>query len=790
MRHRRVLCLTLLLLQTIFLLPPLIAQQESALPQRVTTKNKWPGPIAAHTAVAGFWRTDHTFASELHLKNNLEVSSIEVSPVLRMGDGTQFPLHPIVLEPSGVAVVDINHELAALPAELQAHRSEYGIVDVRYSWHWEGAITAEVQSVDANRSLSYTSSLYPEAQATIKPQVIEGLWWRLNEKTGAFLRVTNTTVSPQKVNLAVLGARPTSSSKSKHVSLAPGETRMLDLSDLMRQISGGSGGLRLTFTAPLGGIVADGGMEDAAEGFSATLNLTPTREPRRPKPETMVRMASVGVMLGKPDPSDQFPQQIRFHPYTYLRNVSTAKRMISVGANYMYGTNARSVHLADLVLEPGSSSKVDVEAALTALKLHPAIGYINLTYTFQGRPTDLLIASGSLDGAGTYVFEVGAAFTATSMAKSICYWNSGNGMDTMLTIWNHGLRDEDLVLTFNHAQGSYKYPIHLKAQASEMLSMRDLIARSKPDADGNTLPPNVEEGSALLSGVKDEIEPMDATISVSGFDVNHATCFQRCYNCTGYLINFTFSSLPFDIQPNQSVQVHSFATISGGAQYDFTSRSDWSSSQTGVATIGTGSSSPGLVNAVSGGTTTITAYSSAMYPLAGQYCSTTNPCGSDNMDFIGGEGGGTVGVPSALLVTADSTATLNCSSYSSIRTITYSILDQTGRPMSSVVSIRENVPTTVSSCNNTLVSNGAQCLLNTAYQPGGLSNFDDALSAGCPAANVTTPCGFTFQNQQWQWCQPNGTQSVMGTIGKDTVNNDLITVDGNSIGLTGVTFHP
>jgi hypothetical protein len=104
-----------------------------ALPQRMTTNNKWPDPIAAHTAVGGFWRTDHTFASELHLKNNLEVNSIEVLPVLRMADGTQFSLHPIVLEPSGVAVVDINHELAALPRELEAHRSEYGVVDVRYS---------------------------------------------------------------------------------------------------------------------------------------------------------------------------------------------------------------------------------------------------------------------------------------------------------------------------------------------------------------------------------------------------------------------------------------------------------------------------------------------------------------------------------------------------------------------------------------------------------------------------------------------------------------------------------
>lgn len=240
-------------------------------------------------------------------------------------------------------------------------------MDVRYSWHWEGAITAEVQSVDSNRSLSYTSSLYPEAASTIKPQLIEGLWWRINEKTGAFLRVTNITASPQRVKLAVLGSSPVSTSKNKRISLAPWQTRLLDLSDLLRQMPGDAGGVRLSFTGPQGAVIADGGLEDAAEGFSANLNLTPNRETRRPRPEMMVRMASVGVMLGKPDPSDQFPEQVRFHPYTYIRNVSAAKRTISVGANYMYGASARSVHLADLVLQPGSSSKVDVEAALTAL---------------------------------------------------------------------------------------------------------------------------------------------------------------------------------------------------------------------------------------------------------------------------------------------------------------------------------------------------------------------------------------------------------------------------------------
>jgi hypothetical protein len=106
--------------------------------------------------------------------------------------------------------------------------------------------------------------------------------------------------------------------------------------------------------------------------------------------------------------------------------------------------------------------------------------------------------------------------------------------------------------------------------------------------------------------------------------------------------------------------------------------------------------------------------------------------------------------------------------------------------------LRENVPTNVvSSCNNQVVHTGATCTQNTIYEPGLMGEFTDVLFPGCPSSSSVTPCGFTFSNQQWQWCPSTGSPSSIGTIGPVNAENTLIDIDGNILGFTaGTTFGP
>ncbi len=99
------------------------------------------------------------------------------------------------------------------------------------------------------------------------------------------------------------------------------------------------------------------------------------------------------------------------------------------------------------------------------------------------------------------------------------------------------------------------------------------------------------------------------------------------------------------------------------------------------------------------------------------------------------------------------------------------------------------MPVTTTTCTIGNVTTGSTCTLNSEYYPGNTNQFNDYLIA-CPNAASLVPCGFTFANQQWETCTPSGGKSSIGTVGKVTVMNNAVTVNGNSTALpNGTTFH-
>jgi hypothetical protein len=55
--------------------------------------------------------TDGSMRSRIHITNNLVISSLSVTPVLWLANGTRLPLPPIDLQPSGTAIVSVNQAL-------------------------------------------------------------------------------------------------------------------------------------------------------------------------------------------------------------------------------------------------------------------------------------------------------------------------------------------------------------------------------------------------------------------------------------------------------------------------------------------------------------------------------------------------------------------------------------------------------------------------------------------------------------------------------------------------------
>ena len=596
-----------LLFISLLLLPAALtsAQEPEQLP-RATPFTGYHRPLQVRQLVGGFWRLDHTFASTLTIKNGVETSPIEVTPELVLANGTSHVLPPVTLQPAGVVSLDINKELAIAGLVAASPDSDHGTINLKYSWHWDGAMMAQLPNIDSDRSINYSSGLSAGVQdPTPKDQLIEGLWWRRTAQTGGFLRLTNASSLPLTVSTSFFGDDP-QTSIGQTVTLAAQQTSVIDLKKIFDQVPGTpqQGGLRVCYRGPVNGLIADGGLEDADIGFSAYLNLGTalTESDTSAPPAAAISLASVGVVFGHRHPDMMFPGPVIFHPYLVVRNTTAAVRTITLSANDMYGEIAETAVLSNITLAPNANQTVDADGLIQRLNLKPLISYVNLTYAFSGQVSDVLISAGSIDGAGTYVFETPPLPSVRSMARTICYWQHGDGVDTKFTVWNHGGSAEDLVLTLYFDGGSYKLPIHLAAKASVMLDMEGILARQTPDADGATIPANVVEGSAKLSGSRGEAQHINATVDAASYNPAKATCQRVCVSCglSGYA-EALGNPDPVGFAVGATQQLTAIGQAPGGTQYNIAGSVSWASKNTAVSTVSTG----GMATAGSVGATSV-----------------------------------------------------------------------------------------------------------------------------------------------------------------------------------------
>jgi len=604
-------------------LPPLVAQAKRPLPERVSVRH-WTSPVKPVQLIGGFWRVDHTFESELQISNRLVTDSITVRPILILDDGTSFPLETVVLEPSGTTIVNLNRAFNALPAAMSASHHPYGTVNLSYDWHWDSAISAEVQNIDSRRSLSYVSGLRRRPDPVVTDQTIHGLWWKKTKSTTAFFRLTNVTSSAIKVQFSITD-RNNQPIGSDSVVVGPSRTVLHDVRSVLSAESGATGGLDIFYTGHVRGLIVDGGLEDANNGFSASLPLrqapTATASAKLPK---QVMLASTGIMIGQPGPGQMFPSQVYFRPWLKLRNVSSSAKDVTVTGTYMLGFKPVTVPITQLTVNSLASSDVDVESMIHALNLPPQVMEVNLAISFLGYSSDLVVSSGSVDDAGSFVFEVPPAAVGLGGSKHICLWKADGEVDTMVSVWNHDSQPQDLSLIVHYSGGSYTYPIHLDAQSSSTVDLFDILHSGKPDAHGNTIPSGIESGSASLEGAAGEVEEINVTLTAASYDVGHATCVTRCLSCNGFA-DFGILPLPWDSPLLQSLQLYGYGHHASGNQYDLTARTTWSSNNTNVANVANGTSA-GLMSPVSPGSAVINGTTDNL-PLAGQICDQPPDCG-------------------------------------------------------------------------------------------------------------------------------------------------------------------
>jgi hypothetical protein len=585
--------------------PKVLAPHKPVAP-RLPRHREWDPPTVAQSATGGLWMIDANFKSTLYLGSMLKWDPLTVTPVLHLSNGAQYTLPPVTLEPSGTAAININQALA--DQALAPYATLYGYMEVQYQWGWD-AICGTVWNVDTLHSLIFIDTLRPspteeaspaqDANAgPVPPQLLEGMWWKQESNVTGFVALSNVNAKPITASVQVLdGANQELGNHT--VTISPHGTKMVELNELL-SASTSMGGLVVTWTGREGELMISASLKDAAAGYSARL-------PLGPRPAATAKMSQnsyseLGLMSGLADPMMNFPSGTMFTPYSVLRNVSDQPISVTPTLWWMQGGAAHSAQLATWTATPHQTQTLDVLGLMPSAGLKNFNGSVNLVLDTKGPQGALLLSSGSVDQKYTYVFEVMPRGIAQSASKGLPYWSTGNGNDTMITVWNPADEAQDFIFTLFYTAGHYGYPIHLDPRATQSFNISEIIHSRIPDAEGNLIPLSVQAGSAEISGSLGENQDILVAIDGGIYNVQKATCGGwYCTTCNGE-VSASVSDNPFTVAVGANKQETFEYQYNTGTQYDVTTSSSWSSANTSVATV-----SSGLTQAVGAGAVTISA---------------------------------------------------------------------------------------------------------------------------------------------------------------------------------------
>lgn len=533
-----------------------------------------------------------------------------VTPVLYLSNGVKYKLPDVNLEPSGTAVVDLNAALESLGIASYATLSGY--VEVDYSWPWD-PLCATLRNLDTSHSLIFHYPLrstklvqlpdQPAPTAGRRTNVVEGMWWKQESNVTGFVSIANVAAGSRSAEVELTDDHGTSIAHHS-LTISPHAMKTIQLQELS-DAGTSSGGIRVTYVGTTNDLIINGGLEDRDAGYSAVLPFSPAPAASKISHATL---AEVGLMAGAADPMMQFPAETTFTPYTVLRNVSSATVTATPTVWWMSAGKAQSTRLSSITLDPLQSRTLNLPAMMAAAGLKTFNGNLNVVFDRQGQTGALLMAAGSVDQTNTYVFEVIPHAVKESESKSLSYWSTGNGDDTMVTLWNPADEQQDLIFKLTFAGGYYLYPIHLEPRATRTFNISDLIENQVPDAEGNTIPGSVHEGAAKLMGSRADNEIILVSMSAGTYNVRKATCNIVCHGCDG-ATSWNMVDTPSSTTIGGKKQQQLRATWDTGVTYDESTWSSWTTANSAVATVETNvkGQTAGLVHGIQTGVTYVSA---------------------------------------------------------------------------------------------------------------------------------------------------------------------------------------
>ncbi len=590
------------LLTTLSAQQPKVLAPHKPIPPKAEKQVKWLSPATQRSMVGGLWMTDPDFKSSIYIKNIVETDPVTVTPILHLSNGAKYTLPEVTIKPADLAIISINDELQKKGISSWATLSGY--VELQYLWPWN-PFCATVRDVDVSHSLIFTyplRSTAPPPAHLVKPisppptNTVEGMWWKQEKNVTGFIAVANLASQPANTTVEISDSNGLPISQH-NITVTPHGMKLIRLPEL-QATEAVQGGVRIVSSETSDNLVINGGLEDQTTGYSASIPFA--SEPVGLDAPEHHTIAELGLMTGAADPMMLFPAGATFTPYTILRNVSDTQLTITPTLWWMAGGKPHSAALPPMTVEPLQTESLNVPSLLTLFGPKNFNGSFNISFDTIARRASLVMSAGSVDQTGNYVFEIIPRGVSEGVSRSLQQWSTGNGDDTMITIWNPADEAQDFVFTLFFEDGHYLLPLHMEARETRAFNVSEILQNQVPDAEGNLIPPSIHQGTAKIAGSRAENEYILVAVDFGIYNVRKATCFSGCTTCDGYT-DFAIDLLDFTMVVTGTQQETALGTYNTGVQYNLTAATNWTSNDSSVYTV-----SGGLVTGHASGSATTT----------------------------------------------------------------------------------------------------------------------------------------------------------------------------------------
>ena len=547
---------------------------------KVVGPAKWT-PAPQEVSVA-YWTLEPGWNTNLEMRNNLRSRELTITPVLRAATGQELSLAPVTVAAQHVVALDLR-KLAQVDPKILTYLGSFGSAVFRF----DGLYPDNLFAASIVRREGEPIDFHFDGQEngpTYNSGGIEGMWWLPAASSTDYLILSNP------LKKTVNGALTLTSSFASHrpiaVSLGPGETKRIDLGEVLGSSSiGAVGGLSLSLPGKEL-ISATQIVFDEVTGLAAMMKMF-DREPDD-QPKSRVLLAPM-MALSQPDQGLGFPNGTQLLPRIFLRNAGPAPAQVAMSVDWRNETKSGELALSPLALSPGEVKVINLADDQKSGQIPPDANWGTLKLAYTGRRADLVAVAVSYDKSNRYGLQTPFSEDLSRMWAG-GMWHVDPTHNTFITTGNGGAEatTAEVMLFYNGGTSKYRMEKMLSPGQQLWLDVGHLVHDQVPDSDGHTLPPDTMTGSYELRDL-DHAYVGQLYEGKLVIDKTYGHAAYGCGSCCGYAAPFDLDPDPFAGPPGIDYQDSIYATDTcAGDREDVTgSGIDWASSDTAVATLPT-----------------------------------------------------------------------------------------------------------------------------------------------------------------------------------------------------------